>query len=830
MGRAERVHNTTSAKRVRTTAGKERGILPQAHASSLYVKSPINSPANPVERFLGNVVRGASDTGRSYTTDIVDSITGDYEERSLQDQTLFDAFASSAMEGNLDPAFAEAGRRITQEPGRVVGEIAVEAGFMVGTMGIGAAAKGVKIGATGIKAVRAAEKSKGVVGYQRKTGLIRKGKEIKYIGDKTTTTKTWSKKKGWQTKTKNTGWQDRIERKSLGVGEKIGNRIGTTKIASPMVSGGSTIGSSGMFKFGKKKVGLGSGKTVKENTNIGYQKQYDEFLSGKRASEYVPGKGFELSQPQKKAGLFMGVGEPVRDAAKGVIQFDNTPIQFDNTPTRIGGTMDNSNPSSVFNLQKKTLSDGTIQVLDPFALPINDKGFTAKLNPETRRVANELIKESTAKINKDKGIKAARERPSIVHSKSEDLDTITNQLAGSPNSISTDKNTVIKLAKAQVLQTITEGGTKAQARSKVDDIIAWYRKETISQEKQVVKEKTSSGGAFTATLGALGTPVDDIGGTMTKYNLEESLKAVKNVKTGKHDIVSKPVVKGEHFGNYARSEGDFESATKSLNKIGGATEDVPVIKDGINVGSSSNQFDSVADYRTSLNYFSQAQIKQYDIIRNAPEGARSALAPKELRNALPKDINQFMVGNDLSMKDVQNLLFEKGYRKKIDSRAVQIRKQTEFTKGDMSGIMPYVPVKSRWSKAQIKETGISAKQWKKDEAKRLTNPQDDVTSPLTSITFEGGPRNTGSAIDLSRLFGNTRRIKNTKSAGLGGDLPRTRPKPKQSKPVRPKRKTKSKQSKPVSNPWDVFGVKPTYDKFPTRSGKSERPLPDWFKF
>ena len=249
MGRRNSVFNKRSQDRVTSS------VKTQVTPSTKYtVNTASAQPAsNPTTRtsvqsqpqqdtwgratqFVQNIGRGAGDTARSYTTDIADSITGNYEERKMRDQTLSDVFITGALEGRLDDSWGEIGRRVTQEPGRVVGEAAVEAGFLIGTMGIGAAAKGVKVGATGVKVIRAADKSKGAVGFERKTGIIKKGKEIKFIGDKTTETQKWSQKKGWSTKINKTKWTDRIERRTIPIGRKV---FGNTKIAQSMVRGGS---------------------------------------------------------------------------------------------------------------------------------------------------------------------------------------------------------------------------------------------------------------------------------------------------------------------------------------------------------------------------------------------------------------------------------------------------------------------------------------------------------------------------------------------------------------------------------------------------------------
>ena len=264
MGRRNSVFNKRSQDRVTSS------VKTQVKPSTKYtVNTASAQPAsNPTTRtsvqsqpqqdtwgratqFVQNIGRGAGDTARSYTTDIADSITGNYEERKMRDQTLSDVFITGALEGRLDDSWGEIGRRVTQEPGRVVGEAAVEAGFLIGTMGIGAAAKGVKVGATGVKVIRAADKSKGAVGFQRKTGIIKKGKEIKFIGDKTTETQKWSQKKGWSTKISKTKWTDRIEKRAMPLGGRITNNV---KYAAPMVRGGSGADSFIGVSFDKSKV------------------------------------------------------------------------------------------------------------------------------------------------------------------------------------------------------------------------------------------------------------------------------------------------------------------------------------------------------------------------------------------------------------------------------------------------------------------------------------------------------------------------------------------------------------------------------------------------
>ena len=101
------------------------------------------SPGHPlsgVTRFLSNVYRGASDTVQSYN--LLDD-----RERAIRDKAAQDVLIEGAVKGDMGGAFDEIGRRARDEPGRVVGELAVEAGINLATLGFGAAAKGAVIGA-----------------------------------------------------------------------------------------------------------------------------------------------------------------------------------------------------------------------------------------------------------------------------------------------------------------------------------------------------------------------------------------------------------------------------------------------------------------------------------------------------------------------------------------------------------------------------------------------------------------------------------------------------------------------------------------------------------
>ena len=132
------------------------------------------SSDHSIERFFTNIGRGAVDAGESYSTDIAASLTGNERIRHMKDSTLVDTFMTGAMEGRLHDSWSEASRRIVEEPGRVIGEVATEAGVMLGTMGAAAAIKGVRAGAMGAKVIQGISPTTGkaITGYQRSsTGL-----------------------------------------------------------------------------------------------------------------------------------------------------------------------------------------------------------------------------------------------------------------------------------------------------------------------------------------------------------------------------------------------------------------------------------------------------------------------------------------------------------------------------------------------------------------------------------------------------------------------------------------------------------------------------------
>ena len=363
------------------------GIIPQAHAQvqsqspQARTQTTQYDPLARVAQFAHNVGRGAVDTGKSYTTDFYDmaeaTVTGRQRaDKSYQDETLLGVFGRGLFEGNLGGAVDEAGRRITHEPGRVVGEVATETAIMLGTMGFGAALKGVRIGATGAKAGQQFIKAKStagvsktkigkdkvlgnkrVSGYERNTSRLspfnRGGKEF-ISGDfkkgHTLTIKTNKQGKETAKLTKDlsiTGWTRGITSRSTSMGKGLAQRAGRAQnVFLPMrpflqvgAKGSKPIDDTGdLSEIGKLTVSKGNiikteslkFSDIDSPGATGYMKQYEQFQLGQLPREYVPGKGYNISSPQKQAGLFEGIGETARSPTKGVIEFD-TPVE------RIGG-------------------------------------------------------------------------------------------------------------------------------------------------------------------------------------------------------------------------------------------------------------------------------------------------------------------------------------------------------------------------------------------------------------------------------------------------------------------------------------------------------------
>ena len=775
------VYNKRSNERVQNAqASGKAGVsvkVNQAHAQSsqnptqnrqVQPQQQSTDPWARVQQFGSNVVRGAHDTGKSYTTDFYDMgeavLTGkEQKERSYQDETLAGVFGRGLFEGNLDGAVDEAGRRITQEPGRVVGEVAAEAAILGATMGFGAAVKGVRIGAAGVKAgaktirntktVAKTKVSKGEVlgnrmvsGYTRNTSRLspfnRGGKEFisspaGFKKGQTLTIKTNKKGKETAKVTKDlsiTGWTRGITSRSAVMGESFAQRMGRTQsfIAPVMAGGSKPLSAADNLKPETVNISVKKGNVVTDPVT-GYMQQYEQFQQGQLPRQYTSGSGFNISMPQKQAGLFEGVAAPTRSPARGVLEL-NKPI------TRITGMSDNTTPTGVLDARD----------IDPkYYKGSNDQYYPTKLNDETRPVSNKLIKEFTAKIKKDKGLKAGRERAGKADGTSVDMagneeTKIMEMMGGSPTSVPINKKDTLKIVKATIIKEISEGGSEASARAKANAVMKVNTNETIKQDALVARENVGN-------LSSLGTPTDSLPPTL-KYNLiEDARPSVRtNPKTNElekitYDTEANPITFGENYGNYGKKAGPFDDANTAMYRMGGALEEgAAEVKDGQNVGSVANRYNTAADYRRSLSYFSPVDdkkfLQQYNAIRKAETGAKSALASKKARQSLPENPNQFMMKFGLSKKETKDLFFAKGYGKSVDTKKVQKRKQTELTRGDMSGIEreSYPVEEGKWTKQQIKETGINPPSFVKQTNERITDPREDVESILTSITFDRG--------------------------------------------------------------------------------------------
>jgi len=251
-------------------------------------------------------------------------------------------------------------------------------------------------------------------------------------------------------------------------------------------------------------------------------------------------------------------------------------------------------------------------------------------------------------------------------------------------------------------------------------------------------------------------------------------------------------------------------------------------------------------------------IQQYNVIRTAKPGAKSALASEQARQSLPVKPEQFMLQFGLSKKQTKDLFFAKGYGKKVDSREVQIRKQTELTQGDMSGIKtdPWVPAEQKWTPQQITETGIKAPQFVKDKNARITSPVDDVESILTAIQFEGGSRNsriTGARkSSMGRIQFSLPKTTIEKDESLVAfDINRVRElariqgttavkkrvsKPKSTRPLRtsiPKPKPKEKKVTSFADVGQLdgdFGINFETGNIDPMTRKSSYRIPSWYRF
>ena len=107
---------------------KADGLSTNGHTTSAVVPVALAEPSqtqDPLTKFAGNVAVGAKNTLEGYN--ILDE---SYADRELRDKSLLDV-GIGTLTGEISPeaGWGEAGRRVTEEPGKIVGEVAVEAGL-----------------------------------------------------------------------------------------------------------------------------------------------------------------------------------------------------------------------------------------------------------------------------------------------------------------------------------------------------------------------------------------------------------------------------------------------------------------------------------------------------------------------------------------------------------------------------------------------------------------------------------------------------------------------------------------------------------------------------
>jgi hypothetical protein len=292
MGRRQSVFNKRSQDQVAAARNKPTvtggGLLPTAHAQSASnptqnrLQQAAQRKEGPLERagrFIHNIGVGGYGTVRGYTTDMYTAgrslATGEddpVDSRSYRDDALVSMASRGIMEGKYDEVWEEAGRRVTEEPGRVVGEVAAETAIMLGTMGFGAAWKGGRIGmGAGRELSRLGQK-----GYLRNTGYFRKGTEAKFIGDRRTIITTTSHKGKVKTRNKRTNMFDRIERKAISLTEKYNKNKKIPKIITPSGSsvlaaqtiGGGVIGARNARGVGGGFAAIGGGGAALQDNVI----------------------------------------------------------------------------------------------------------------------------------------------------------------------------------------------------------------------------------------------------------------------------------------------------------------------------------------------------------------------------------------------------------------------------------------------------------------------------------------------------------------------------------------------------------------------------------
>jgi hypothetical protein len=172
IGNRTNLTKTNIVKKQPQSQPSNNNILPLAYGSSVAttpIQVNVSRPQDPLTKFGSDFLTGVTDTANMYNPAYI----LDDRQRSLQEQGLVDVYIESAIGGNLNPAFDETWRRVNEQPGRVLGEVAANVGIEIATAGAGAAIKG---GITGVRAAKTLTKV-GLSNTQRSAYLTKINKK-----------------------------------------------------------------------------------------------------------------------------------------------------------------------------------------------------------------------------------------------------------------------------------------------------------------------------------------------------------------------------------------------------------------------------------------------------------------------------------------------------------------------------------------------------------------------------------------------------------------------------------------------------------------------------
>ena len=482
MGRKTSVFNKRSNERVQS-ARTSGGLLPQAHAQSqnptrnqspqARTQSTQNDPWARANQFVQNVGRGGYDVGRSYTTDIADSVhraaTGrEQEERDYEDETLATVFGRGLFEGNLEGSFEEASRRVQEQPGRVVGEVAAEAAILAGSMGFGAVAKGARIGyfatsrlpkvAKNYKSIRGASKADGSVGYTRKTGFVRKRTEEKWIGDKRTTIETTNRKGVTKRRVKKTNILDKLERFGIKHGERFGNKLGRpTRLGNPMIVGasGKVLGAADDVPIDKLNINDIPGASITNTIATRNNPATAVTLPSKFTSQTVKLEKSFINYDQGVDPRFMESNAPVE-------QVFNQGQEFS-----FGGRFPGVAPemSNIRRIASFTEKDGSVT--------------TARTLQEFEALKNRLNKSDIEKITYDypKGRISASSKESLVEGTAKQINSNDVFLQSGSGTIDTSPSIVFQKVDDAILKASGEGKNTVETVNIRNQYLNFYKQE-----------------------------------------------------------------------------------------------------------------------------------------------------------------------------------------------------------------------------------------------------------------------------------------------------------------------------------------------------------------